>query len=446
MPLRRRILQIEGFKTCDVSADDVLAGGKLDVYSQLHGKDLFKIELTQNGFRLCARGHLGLIPVNDKIAIEVTPRVPLKNLEQMMLYNEQSTPIVLDLMEVSYRDNPLRSVSVTDLFASQLVELCSRIRDEGLFREYRPYSGTTASPRGRIRPRETALARARTNNPAVAAWTAFDRTRDNAPNQVIRLALQMLRDQYTGMRERTGARAIASRLTQADMVFQHVALPNRSVLQEPLVKLTKLIPEARRSTRIATELAKTIVQGRGIEIRSRDGAQELPTFLISMSYLFEDFVRGVLRAEFHARGQFSVLDGNHGGDMGARRAFFSSVHGAAGDADRDATPDIVISDAAGTSLIVGDVKYKPYGNGPKREDVDQVLAYSVVYGCKDALLIYPASKPSAANFLEYGTVRDVKVHVLVLDLDASNLLQETRAKAALVHGFAAQKFPQALAA
>lgn len=418
----------------------------MDVYSQLHRKDLFKIELTQNGFRIFARGHLGLIPINDKIAIEVTPRVPLKNLEQMMLYNEQSTPIVLDLLEVSYRDNPLRSVSVTDLFASQLAELCSRIRDEGLFREYRAYSAMTASPRGRIKPRETAIARARTNNPAVAAWTAFDRTRDTAPNQIIRLALQMLRDQYTGMRERTGARAIASRLAQADMVFQHVTLPNRSVLQEPLVKQTKLIPEARRTTRVATELAKTILQGRGIEIRSRDGTQELPTFLISMTYLFEDFVRGVLRAEFHARGQFSVLDGNHGGEMGARRAFFSSVHGAAGDADRDATPDIVISDKAGASLIVGDVKYKHYGNGPKREDVDQVLAYSVVYGCKDALLIYPASKPSAAKFLEYGIVRDVKVHVLVLDLDASNLMQETRAKAALVHGFAAQKFSRALAA
>lgn len=445
MSLRRKILQIAEFKTCDVSADDVLAGGKLDVYPQLHEKDLFKIEVTQKGFRVCARGYLGLIPINDRIAIEVTPRVPLKNLEQMMLYNEQSTPIVLDLMEVSYRDDPLRSVSVTDLFASQLVELCSRIRDEGIFREYRPYAGTTSSPRGRIKPRETAIARARTNNPAVASWTAFDRTRDNAPNQVIRLALQMLRDQYVGMRDRAGARAIASRLARADMVFQHVALPGRSVLQEPLVRLTKLIPEARRSTRVATELAKTIVQGRGIEIRSRDGTQELPTFLISMSYLFEDFVRGVLRAEFHARGQFSVLDGNHGGEMGARRAFFSTIHSAAGDADRDATPDIVISDMANTSLMVGDLKYKPYGGSPKREDVDQVLAYSVVYGCKDALLIYPASKPSAAAFLEYGTVRDVAIHVLVLDLDSGNIMRETRAKAALVHGFAVQKFLQALA-
>jgi len=61
--------------------------------------------------------------------------------------------------------------------------------------------------------------------------------------------------------------------------------------------------------------------------------------------------------------------------------------------------------------MVGDVKYKPYDGRPKREDLDQVLSYSIIYGCRDVLLVYAANKAGAGQFHQYGTIGDVTVHI-----------------------------------
>jgi len=118
-----------------------------------------------------------------------------------------------------------------------------------------------AHPRGRISPFLTTQLRAKGDS-MLASWSAFDRTRDNGPNRIIRIAINMLLGQYLQMRNRAGARGLAAQLAAVDVFFSDVQTCSISaLLHEPLVKRPDGIPATRASTRSAEELAKVILSG-----------------------------------------------------------------------------------------------------------------------------------------------------------------------------------------
>jgi 5-methylcytosine-specific restriction enzyme subunit McrC len=438
-PLRRTTYSIEEFKRRVLTAADLVQDGRLDIYPELIGKDLFRVDFGTAGFSVLARGHLGLIPINNRIAIEVTPRVPLGNVEEMLVHAARSEPLQLSVGSQSFRESAVRPKAILDLFARQFVNLCEAIRVQGIYREYRRVSETGTSPRGRIDPYLSALGRAK-GNPSSAQWTTFDRTRDNGPNRLIRCTINVLIGQYLRMEGRAGARRLASLLASVDAYWPDVQIcPISEVLNDSLVREPERIPVVRSSTRAAVELAKVILSGKGVELRSNEGPLELPILLINMETVFEEYTRYVIQVEFQSRGQFLVVDGNIGGPLGGRAPYFASVSNAS-DVKRFATPDILIKNSSGQTLIVGDMKYVPYEGKPRREDLDQVLTYSIVYGCKDVLLIYPADKSGTGRSEAYAQVGGVSVHVFVVDLSPTLLTQAIREQVASLHAMCVAKF------
>jgi len=71
-----------------------------------------------------------------------------------------------------------------------------------------------------------------------------------------------------------------------------------------------------------------------------------------------------------------------------------------------------------------DAKYKPPGTKPDREDINQVLVYSLVYGCKRVGLAYPRRKPTETIIQRIGSVGGTEVFRLLIDLSAGDLANE----------------------
>jgi hypothetical protein len=70
-----------------------------------------------------------------------------------------------------------------------------------------------------------------------------------------------------------------------------------------------------------------------------------------------------------------------------------------------------------------DVKYKTYAGGPSRDDLNQVLTYSLVYGVDTCMLVYPATA-SLRGLSIIGLVGPKRVYCYGLDLMAPDMVAE----------------------
>ena len=62
----------------------LLRDGRLSVYPQVDQKNYFRPSLTSAGLRIPAGGFVGILPLNDEVTVEITPRAPVENLARLM--------------------------------------------------------------------------------------------------------------------------------------------------------------------------------------------------------------------------------------------------------------------------------------------------------------------------------------------------------------------------
>ena len=154
----------------------------------------------------------------------------------------------------------------------------------------------------------------------------------------------------------------------------------------------------------ALRLARLIVSGHGIELRGDGEDVSLPSFLVNMETLFEDYIRHVMATRLTG---VEVLNGNTKG----RRPLFDDR------GEPEATPDVVVR--RGTEYpLIGEVKYKSL---EKRDDRYQVLAYGFSYRARDVVLVLPADSAEAAGLVSVGEVNGLRVHRYRFDLAATDL-------------------------
>jgi len=73
--------------------------------------------------------------------------------------------------------------------------------------------------------------------------------------------------------------------------------------------------------------------------------------------------------------------------------------------------DLLLRDADGQAICVLDAKYKIVEQ-PKLSDCEQVVAYAVANGCREAILVCPARREKRID-LQWG---DVRLRTLSFDL------------------------------
>lgn len=402
--------------------------GDLRLNPEVESKDYFAINSRRGRLCLKARGYIGLIPLNERVSIDVAPRTPVENL--LRLLNVARQPLAALTEERGYATESRWSGSLLDVYAHALIDRIEAVADQGLLREYERRVETTAFPRGRVLAAASARRSPAPDRRVVTA--RFEPTCDNAPNRCLKYAIWFLAQQ---LREATPLGRERKRLLdRAAPLFELLgeARLDRSLgfLRAGTVTGSEELPSLRAYYRPALDLAAAMIQLHGVRLEGGDGPLRLPSMVLDMSGLFERYLRNVLAAQASERGWTRrVLDGNAAGKA---RLFDDEP-------SPEATPDIVVrdADAEGASLLI-EVKNVPVKDRhSERAAIEQAITYGLSFRCNQVVLAHPRRDPESFRGLRLqGRIGDVSLHQYVFDLAADPIEREEERFAAAMEGLA----------
>jgi 5-methylcytosine-specific restriction enzyme subunit McrC len=402
----------------DVPLADLMdSGGRLRVNSDVEEKGYFTLQFAKGRVRLQARGFVGLIPLNDRVVINVRPRVPFGNLGRLMRISGH-VPQSLE-EDRDYLPDPAWNESLVDLYASWLVSRVERIASEGVLREYDRREATTSFPRGRILTDHTLtgpLAHG-IRHRAVSSW--YERSADNAPNRCLKYAIWFIAGRLSATGTRTARRReLLQRLGTLFELLSEAELDHSLAFAgDPVVTGSRELPSLRDYYRPALGLALAIIKQHAVDLEADGRVLELPSIVLDMDKVFESYLRNVLRREVDLGDSgLRVLDGNSTG----RKLLFDARP------SEKATPDIVCRDRDGRCPLLVEVKNVPVKNYSKREAIEQAITYAASYRCDCVVLAHPCGHAQNPGLRLQGRIGNLAVHQYVFKLDAVDL--ETQEK------------------
>jgi 5-methylcytosine-specific restriction endonuclease McrBC regulatory subunit McrC len=418
----RSVHKVDEFEEVKIALSEVLIDGRLDIYPQIQKKRYFDVRLAGDHLAVSAGSAVGLIPLNERIAISVWPRVPLKNFAHV-LSTAEGEAIPLDLVLRGFVSAAETSVSVLDALARGFATALEQIDFNGIHHEYRWSELDTSFPRGRILFGLTMQRHAARNISHTVTTGRFETTFDTPPNRLLRYVLRYLAARYARSND-SSAKKLLARLERLDHFLERVTIDHdRSFLSATEVKDPRRLPELFKHYEAAIRLGKAILQGRGLDLPE---ANELvmESHVFQLEHIFENYVRRVLTRELaDLSPMWNVLDGNK---RPGRKSYFNEPP------SKDATPDVVIARLghdARTGIVV-EVKY--IDRPPKREEENQAVAYAVSYGCPRALLVHPAMASTKSGVYRRNSIGPIALAYYALDLSAADLTANEREFAQVV--------------
>jgi 5-methylcytosine-specific restriction enzyme subunit McrC len=378
------VIRVREHQTFELPADKFMLEGRLSVYEEVQKRGYFQIRASGDRLIFQAGGSIGLIPINERLTIEVAPRTPIANLDRLLRIADADAHVIRRICR-SYGETS-EELSLLDVLCDELSEAVAQIAMEGRRKTYQSIRHLGLPRSGRILAGATLRASAKNPGRLTVATRRFERTANNLYNACIKHALERLAEFLHREMHQTkkGGAARLRRLNDAWQVVSDadIGLADSTALPGLRSDLERISSDWYRRA-VAVSIA--ILDNRRPSADNRTGQLVLASVIYDLSDAFERYVRKVLST----RVDFQVLDGNVGPPEGARTFLFSEP--AAGEAAKTkATPDLVL-EAAGKKWCAVDVKYKPYSGVPGREDINQVLTYGLVYDVDVCLLVYPAT-------------------------------------------------------
>jgi hypothetical protein len=408
------------YDTKKLPADMIRGDGTLDLYPDV-GR-LFRPMFDNGVPSIQCGGWVGYIPLNDRYALEVSPRVPIGNLERLIGMAAGYSPRILENYTRHFSHSGELPASLLDVLADQLLAAFDRVWESGLLKSYERRRRIGSSPLGRIDPFQTAWRSSKAGLPT-AVSSAFHRTTDFAPNRILRFALEKLLARYHGVNNPSQRRRIL-RIRQAVARLEDLGKPSRfDLAPEAIARILRHLPMRHEGYADALMLAQLIVSDSGFSIRGSDGMAILPSIIIDMAKVFESYVRRVLADHFKEDLNVSVWDGNSSPPAGAKKALFDPVQ--AGVKNVSVTPDIVI-EVKGSVRLVIDAKYKTAPKQPERDDVNQVVLYGARYGAERVMLLHAGRAANEPNVSLLGKVGPYQVYNGRADLNATSIQDEEK--------------------
>ena len=399
--------------------DIVQPDGSLDVYDDV--QKLFKLVFEKGRPAIQCAGWLGYIPLNDHYVLEVNARVPIGNLERFIGLAKGYAPKVLKKYTRYFAHTTEQPATIFDALANQLLTSFDHAWHAGLLKVYERRQRLRGSPVGRIDPFETAWRTRKAGRPTGAS-SAFFRTPDTGPNRVLRHAFEKLLQRYLQAPDSTSHR---SRLLDIRRFLYRLngvgRLSPMEASPRAFAQYINRLPVHHEHYADALMLSQLIMADIGPSIRGPDHFAILPTILIDMSKVFEEYTRRLLTDRLSSLAEVEVNNGNKGGAGGAKEDLFEGLRPEL--KNRPVTPDIVVTVGGSPSLII-DAKYKLPLDVPDRPDVNQVVLYGAHYGCQRVMVLY-AGRGENQNWVE--RVGNIGAHTLYtghIDLAADQIEDE----------------------
>jgi 5-methylcytosine-specific restriction enzyme subunit McrC len=336
---------------------------------------------TRSVYRLTPRGYVGVV-VGPRSRFIIRPKIPLKDLFHLIDADSRGT-----LFED--RTDAALNTQLIDLLALHLANLLAAQARTGLHHGYVENHEVQTFLQGRLdvaaQMRESPARRTqfhclREEFTADGPWNRFPKA----------TAQGLLRSGLLG-----AAAALALRDALAGyQSIESVALniPDRAALN------AAPLPEGYRPL---LELCALLAAGLGPSQRAGD--HSVPSFLIDLERLFEEFLSRALHAEFDSKGRYSVTSQRQYNIAPDDPALHPLTF----------TPDIVIEKDQEPWCIL-DAKWKDLRGGPEARDVEQVVAYGTALGCFDVRLVYPGQRFRAVRYVVGKRGMRLTIHTLAV--------------------------------
>lgn len=417
--LARTVIAGEENKARVLPAGFIKEDGSLDLYKDV--KRLFQPVFENGQPAIQCGGWIGYIPLNERFALEVAPKVPIGNLERLIGMAAGYAPNILQKYTRHFARTADRPESVFLLLADQLLDAFDRIWDAGLLKTYDRVERVGSSPAGRFDPFASAWRTAKAGRP-VAVSSSFQRSVDFGPNRVLLFAFEKLFARYFGDQSQS-MRYRIRRIKRAIDRLEDVTLARpREISSRAMASYLHDLPAHHEHYADALLVAQLIVSDAGLSIRNADGTMILPSILIDMSKVFETYVRRMLADNLESDPRISVKDGNAAPPLGVATKLFEPYN-VQGKANPDMTPDIVI-EVDGITRLVIDAKYKSARKLPDRGDTEQAIAYGARYGCDRVMLLH-AGRATAQKYADHiGNVGTFAVYNGLINLEADPIEDE----------------------
>ena len=332
---------------------------------------------TDDQWELRAGPWVGHIPVDDEVTLSLEPKVPLENIFGMLEYAYR-------LKSFRWLDGEVELTSLSDfydrlarIFSSMVLERERR----GLYKAYVPRTDDLPFVRGRLDARHH-LCRPWSVSPRCFFQ---EHTANVEDNQILAWTLLVV------------ARTIppeSRSMTSVRRAFR--ALQGR-VKPEPFAPadcLGRIYHRLNQDYSVLHALCRFFLEHMGPTHELGDRGT-LP-FLVNTAILYEQFVAEWLNEhlpdELEVKAQERLTVGDEG------QLTFDI--------------DLVLYDASGKPSCVLDTKYKS-SEYPTEADVQQVVAYAVAKGCREAVLVYPSYLTIPLDVM----VGDIRVRTLTFSLD-----------------------------
>jgi 5-methylcytosine-specific restriction enzyme subunit McrC len=421
---KRTVYPASEYEILEIPPEDLLVGGELRLYPEVVHRDFFRVRFQGQKLTFQPGPYVGVIPINDRIAIDVRPRVPIGNLARLLQLSRRK-PVQLEkyLRDYGLQEEP--SPSLIDSLAGALVNAVRPIEAKGRHYEYQRRVEHTSFPRGRILMGQTMQRFASRGITHRVMASQYERSPDTAPNRCLKYAIWYLAQRYIRMQrlgDRSGITKLLSGLNRAYHLFADVELDHsRQFLIHPLVVDPDYLPPNYGHYERALSIAAAIVEDKGVKLEGLGDNVQIASLLIKVDDVFEDYIRIVLQRELaDLEPHLSILDGNLAGRMGGQKKLFD-------DADAPvANPDIVVRDNRSKDTdrrhpLLVEVKYKPLRGPPSREDLNQLIAYATSYRAPMAVLVQPTPVNTGQTLSCLGKIGSTAFYQCGFDLSERDL-------------------------
>jgi 5-methylcytosine-specific restriction enzyme subunit McrC len=388
--------------------------GKVQLFKEVLSRGYFDVDFRGGEVVLVAGKFVGLIPLNDKIVVEILPKAQLTDFARMLEIAGED-PGSLSFFERGYVEKEGADQFFL-LIVKSLVQQLRPIAQEGMLKAYSRRGGEhTFKPT--IQFSKTLQRVWAKGNFSHSYSDVFEFTKDTPLNRLVKYALwfsgRYLVSQGKGQ-------ALAEEIELYSNLFEAVPLDLKLSFLTEVEEVVRSgqLPTARHYYLAIAKLCLMIARNRSVTLDSQGGDARLLSFIINLEDVFEKYVRNALRMFVHReRSDLLVRDGNL---EGRGHLFHDSTA-------FSVSPDIIVVRGSEKPLIA-DVKYKPRTTEADRY---QLISHATALGASMAISVLPASE-AGNGLIRKGQLHDTKgIQVFEYHMPLTgNLVEEEKRMAA----------------
>lgn len=417
-----KIWPVDSRKSVAIPFEDLIVGGKLEIYPEVEGKGYFTVRYSGRNLVLSAGRYIGLIPINSRVTVQVNPKLPVDNLARIIEISQR--PIgVLALTQRPYLTEPASFISVIEFLTRNLLYALRDVELHGLHKTYTSRTSNSSSPRGRLDIRRTGLLNFSRGIRHKVYSKYYEQTIDNSYNQLLKYALWFVAQRLSRVPNRN--RQLMRDLNAALGWFDGVALRSSAYLIEQIDHdlRRERIPPHRQYYAKPLRLALTILSNKVVSLIGHGREVELSSYIIDFEKLFEDYLRQVLRTRIPNMQPGANV--RSGGDE-PKKLLFDDAE------EHTADPDIII-DIPPDKRVVAEVKYR---DKIDRSDINQAITYGCSFRVENMVLVFQSPIGESSDLKRLGCTNGINLYAYKFDLTNTNLEAEERAFTTVMLGLA----------